>query len=352
MKKAVFHLIVWLMALGALGGAGWHSGWWSIDAAQGAAGDLLIDWGPGILAGEPIFNVTDMTPGQMEIREVTVTNNDTVTRTVGVRATQTAAVGGISDALAAVVSVDGTPVYGAGSAAGDKTLTELFLDSAAPGALALLDLPAGDTVTIEFKVTFDPTIGNFFQNKSVTFDITLGLAGAETEIPDECGGDNFDLTGEIIIGTAGSDNLRGTNRNDVIFGLEGSDKIKGGNGNDCLVGGPGSDSLYGENGDDVLLGGADSDSLKGGNGRDELYGNEGTDSLKGENGPDRLFGNDGVDSLRGGNGNDFLDGGEGGDSLKGENGNDELVGGAGVDSAKGGSGFDICSAEAVQQCEG
>jgi len=332
MKKAVWHLIVWLTALGALGAASWHGGFWSIGAAQGAAGDLVIDWGPGILAGDPIFDVTDLVPGQTEERDVTVTNNDTVARTVGARGVQTAVVGGIGDALALVISADDVPVYGEGSGTGPKTLTDFFAATSPPQALEIVELPASDSVVITFAVSFTPEVGNFFQNKSVTFAITVGLAGAETEAPAECGED-FELTGEVIIGTATSDSLRGTAGNDLIFGLEGSDNLRGFGGNDCLVGGPGSDGLRGGDGNDVLVAG------------------DGSDSLYGQGGNDLLLGGAGSDGLRGGDGNDELLGEAGNDSLRGEDGDDELSGGDGQDSARGGADFDTCIAESVRQCE-
>lgn len=332
MKKTAFHLIIWLLALSALGAASWHSGFWSIGAAQGAAGDLVIDWGPGLVAGDPIFNVTGMVPGQMESRDVTVTNNATVARMVGARGEQTAVVGGIGDTLALVISAGGLPVYGEGSATGAKTLTDFFAATNPPQALEIIELPAGGSVVVTFAVTFTPEIGNFFQNKSVTFDITLGLAGAETEVPAECG-DDFEVTGAVIVGTIGSDSLRGTAGNDLIFGLEGSDSIRGLGGDDCLAGGAGSDSLHGGEGEDVLLGG------------------EGSDSLRGNEGDDRLFGGGGKDSLYGNAGSDQLNGEAGDDSLKGGTGNDVLTGGEGIDVARGEQDVDTCDAEIEKTCE-
>jgi sugar lactone lactonase YvrE len=80
-----------------------------------------------------------------------------------------------------------------------------------------------------------------------------------------------------VVGTAGSNRLRGTARrdviagrggNDVIDGLGGNDVICGGSGNDTLRGGAGNDRLLGEAGNDRLLGGAGRDVASGGAGRD------------------------------------------------------------------------------------
>ncbi|OGY36665.1 MAG: hypothetical protein A3I08_00025 [Candidatus Andersenbacteria bacterium RIFCSPLOWO2_02_FULL_46_11] len=331
MKKAWFKLILWVVTLGAVSGLAVRSGWGPL-MAKGETGDLVIDWA-GELTGDPIFEVSDMMPGQIETRMVMVTNNDTVTRTVGVRVAQTATVGGLADVLAVVVKVNGASVYGEGSGTGFKTLAQFFGESAVPGVLDLAEMSAGETVEITFAVTFMPEIGNYFNNNSVTFDITLGLAGAETEIPVECGGTGFNLTGEILVGSAGSDLLRGTAGNDLIFGLEGSDSIRGLGGDDCLLGGTGSDSLRGGEGNDVLLGG------------------EGSDTLRGNEGNDALFGGAGKDSLRGDLGNDSLNGEGEDDSLKGGQGDDVLTGGAGVDVAKGEQGADTCDAEVEKTCE-
>lgn len=144
-----------------------------------------------------------------------------------------------------------------------------------------------------------------------------------------------DLT---IYGTAGNDNMKGTNADDVINGMEGHDQIKGGNGDDTLYGAAGNDKLYGSNGDDLLDGGDGNDHLEGGNGNDSLLGGGDKDSLYGANGDDSIDGGSGNDLLVGGNGNDTLMGGDGHDVLEGDKGNDEIDGGAGNDIILGGLG--------------
>jgi predicted extracellular nuclease len=82
-----------------------------------------------------------------------------------------------------------------------------------------------------------------------------------------------------IVGTAGDDELLGTDGVDVITGLGGDDTLTGGNADDVLCGGAGNDTLTGGNGDDVLLGGFGDDGLTGCNGNDVLIGGPGTDVL-------------------------------------------------------------------------
>ncbi|MFO3706388.1 calcium-binding protein [Xanthomonas codiaei] len=76
-------------------------------------------------------------------------------------------------------------------------------------------------------------------------------------------------------------------------------------------------------------------------GDDELQGSDQDDELYGEAGNDRLYGQEGNDSLNGGVGNDLVFGGGGNDLLEGGDGDDLLDGGAGDDRLSGGAGSDI-----------
>jgi len=323
MKRNLITSGAWLVSLIALVVIGSQSGFFTVGTAQ-AVGDLTIDW--GVITGDPIFNVTDLMPGQVEERDVLLTNDATTARPVGVRGAQQLVANGLSDVLVVTISDGGSDLYG--GTTGEKTLSDFFVDSASSNGIPLLTLDVGESKTLTFTVRFSDEVENSFQEDSVVFDITLGVS---VDIPDECGDIEFD--GSPIFGTERSEVIRGTNGNDLIYGLEGSDIISGGNGRDCIIGGAGSDILRGDNGRDQIIGGEGSDSLKGGNGNDVLLGGPGSDGLKG------------------GNGDDFLDGGDQSDSLSGGKGNDELVGGLGQDSANGNKGFDICEAEFERSCE-
>ncbi len=183
--------------------------------------------------------------------------------------------------------------FGAGITANDITLRL--------GSL-ILDLGNGDEIHI----------GGFDQNDVFN---SSSIGGFEFE-------DGTILTtGELLArgfdldGTAGDDQIIGTNTTDRIQGFEG---------NDTLIGMGGSDSLYGGAGDDQLHGDADTVSVP--------LAEQGDDLLDGGAGNDVLYGYGGNDTLLGGEGDDLLDGGIGNDSLAGGAGNDTLTGGGGGDT--------------------
>lgn len=154
----------------------------------------------------------------------------------------------------------------------------------------------------------------------------------------------------VIVGTAGNDNLSGTNGSDCILGGDGNDTLNGAGGNDYLCGGNGDDQLNGSDGNDVMRGEAGNDTLIGGKNDDTLDGGDGDDSLDGGDDNDFLVGGNGNDSLIGGKNNDVLDGGNGNDTLSGGSDNDILVGGPGTDNLNGGAGTDTCD-EVAPACE-
>lgn len=82
-----------------------------------------------------------------------------------------------------------------------------------------------------------------------------------------------------ITGTAGPDNLIGTNQADTIYGRRGDDRIAGRGAGDTLYGNRGGDRLFGEGGGDTLYGGRGNDLLVGGAGADSLFGGRGDDVI-------------------------------------------------------------------------
>jgi len=93
--------------------------------------------------------------------------------------------------------------------------------------------------------------------------------------PPECASLNL----ENIV--TGSGSFQGTNRNDLILGSAGNDNIRGMVGNDCILGGGGDDTIDGRQGNDILLGGPGDDDLSGFSGTDVCYGGPGTDTADG-----------------------------------------------------------------------
>ncbi|WP_395020702.1 calcium-binding protein [Dongia sp.] len=136
-----------------------------------------------------------------------------------------------------------------------------------------------------------------------------------------------------INGTAGNDDLDGTDAGDIINGLGGEDLITGGDGYDTIDGGGDADEIYGDSGNDYIEGGTGDDALFGDgdqspelNGNDFLSGGEGEDVLSGMGGNDWLFGGDDTDTLFGGEGDDTLVGSMGGaDTMYGNEGADAFV---------------------------
>jgi Ca2+-binding RTX toxin-like protein len=68
-------------------------------------------------------------------------------------------------------------------------------------------------------------------------------------------------TSDVLLLTAGADDVRGFGGNDRLKGYAGSDRLFGGDGNDTLLGGNGGDSLMGGEGRDRLTGGPGSDDF-------------------------------------------------------------------------------------------
>ncbi|MEO6226024.1 MAG: calcium-binding protein, partial [Sphingomicrobium sp.] len=159
-----------------------------------------------------------------------------------------------------------------------------------------------------------------------------------------------------LVGTAGSDVLRGGTGNDNLSGLAGNDTLIGGRGADTMIGGAGNDTYYVDNAKDVIVeasrGGTDQvlalvdytlaarvevevltayyDPYAGaavGGLADpiNLTGNEFGQTLSGNPADNILFGMGGNDFLSGGNGNDTLAGGLGNDTLTGGAGNDSFL---------------------------
>ncbi|MDF3013355.1 MAG: toxins and related Ca2+-binding protein, partial [Cellvibrio sp.] len=119
-----------------------------------------------------------------------------------------------------------------------------------------------------------------------------------------------------LFGTAGNDNLLGSDIAQSLYGYAGADTLDGGLGNDYLYGGDQTDSLIGNEDDDFLYGG---------NHDDFLFGSSGNDNLNGDAGNDQLWGGTGNDSLDGGLGNDtyHFNYGDGQDTISS---NDSTVG--------------------------
>ena len=99
-------------------------------------------------------------------------------------------------------------------------------------------------------------------------DDTLPIS-ANAIKPAKCAALN--LTNIVVAGN-------GTAGNDLILGTAGNDNLRGSDGDDCIVGGGGDDSLDGQKDNDILLGQDGNDSLRGSQDTDICDGGAGTDS--------------------------------------------------------------------------
>ena len=229
----------------------------------------------------------------------------------------TGGIGDLESQIEIVISEGVTPLYGTGSPTGAKTLSDLFTDSNTFNGVILSTVPNGEDRTYTFAVKFKEAAGNDFQDTSVVFDLKFGIV---SEIPVACEEINF--PNPAIFGTAGDDNIKGTNGNDLIFALEGNDTVNSGLGRDCVIGGLGNDRINTGVGRDILVGNEGNDTLSGGVDNDTLYGNEGDDDIDGGAGNDTVWAGAGNDKADGGAGNDIINGEDGDDMLKGGAGND------------------------------
>ena len=180
------------------------------------------------------------------------------------------------------------------------------------------------------------------------------------------------ISGKLIAGSDGNDELQGNSLANTIFGAGGDDVINGASDNDFLYGEDGDDTIHGDAGDDIIYGDLDydfffdpfdgnneyvgNDHLYGDDGEDYIYGGGGDDEIEGGNDNDYLFGEDGIDTISGDAGNDIIHGGTENDIIYGgirdENsdigmsdnsilsGDDELYGDSGDDYIFGGDGKD------------
>lgn len=316
MKKGIFRLTILIVSLAILIGAIKSKDLFKNKSTAFAVGDLTIDWGGGVLEGQPIFTVNNMAPGDIETHTVNVSNGATTGRPVGVRGIEATPSGILKNVLFITISENSTVLYG------PKKLDDFFTESTNPDGIPLSVLGPSSSTNYKFKVEFDKDSGNEYQDTSVKFDLHIGIS---VPVPGECLNINFGGR-DPIFGTQGNDTIYGTYRNDLIFAFEGNDKVYAGAGNDCVVGGLGNDNLRGEAGLDVIFGNQGADTLIGGAGNDLILGNEENDKLEGEAGNDALKGGSGDDDINGHSGNDNLDGEDGTDKVNGSSGIDTCIG--------------------------
>lgn len=287
-----------------------------------AFGHLTVDM--GVPSGDPIFVINNFMPGDCEVRNVTITNNDTSPIETAVRSDNESQTNNLPNVLNIEITESSNVLY-------SQTVAQFFADSDGLDGVSLSTLNPSDTKTYSFKVCFDENAGNEYQNSQTIFDLIFGEVISPIQLPAECSHLQGIIT-QKIEGTSGNDRIRGTSENELIIGYGGNDRLDGAGGSDCIVGGNGNDSrLDGGQGTDVILGGPGNDVIDGSQGDDLIYGQDGDDEIDGGSGEDTIYG---------GQGNDVIDSGSGDDTVYGEEGNDDLDGGSGTDYLNGGNGTD------------
>lgn len=140
-----------------------------------AAGNIVITYLDAPLSG-PVFSLTDLKPGDCEVRTIKVKNNGEHKEEIRVTGKKTGGIGSdpllenILDFLIREKSVD---QYG--GIKGDKTLARFFIDS--NSGLILGNLGKNKETSFDFKVCFPFSAGNEYQNKSVIFDLVFKNQG-------------------------------------------------------------------------------------------------------------------------------------------------------------------------------
>ena len=122
----------------------------------------------------------------------------------------------------------------------------------------------------------------------------------------------------------GFENVVGSAGQDQIFGTDAANSLSGGDGGDIIFGDDLGDALVTIFSSSIIGINAQAHEADRVGGNDILYGGKGGDILYGMAGNDRLYGGAGADKLYGGFGNDYLEGGAGADRIFGNLGRDTL----------------------------
>lgn len=344
MKLRIFNITLLLVIIGLVGYL--TGGFNSLvkPSSAYAVGDLTVNW--GVPAGQPIFNFSNLAPGEVHTHTVNVVNNAPSARPVAVRGVLTSQTNNLANVMDIVIRDSGSDVYGGFSPTGPKTLAQFFSDSNGVSGIPLTTISSGGNKNYSFVVTFENSAGNQFQNSKIIFDLQIGIG---FDLPVACQNINFPKA--PIFGTAGNDHIVGTNGNDLIVTFEGNDTVDGGNGNDCIVSGNGNNNLSGGNGADIIISGDGNNTVDGGNENDVITLGNGNNTIAGGNGDDKITLGLGNNTIDAGNGDDQVNTGNGINKILGGNGNDTLITQGTLSNIDGGNGKDKCVAGTKKNCE-
>jgi hypothetical protein len=146
-----------------------------------AVGDLTVTYW-GVPLGAPVFNVTNMAPGDpAETQIIDVNNGGTVPRFVAVKAIKTSPddpTNPLEGVLHLTLDEDGTNKF-------NGTLENFFTQSETTNGFQLSVVNPNQTKHYTFTVDFPSAAGNDYQTKSVVFDITFGIITGENVVINE-----------------------------------------------------------------------------------------------------------------------------------------------------------------------
>ena len=290
---------------------------------------------------DPIFAIDNMLPGDEVEKEINVKNNSEIERSVFVHFIKSQGTKDFSEILDVTITHNLSTLY--------EAKLDTFFGN--PGGFFIFTLLPNEDKDFQINVVFPQSSGNEYQEAKVVFEIKFASI-PHIDLPPECSHLQGIVT-NVIEGTDGNDNIKGSYLSELIIAYDGKDKVDGRGGHDCILGGAGNDKkLEGGSGNDIIVGGLGNDKIDGGSGSDIIFGNEGNDKIDGGSGSDTIYAGEGNDKIDGGSGSDQVLGGSGDDKIKGGSGNDYLDGGEGVDKLYGNSGLDEClNGETTSSCE-
>lgn len=338
MRKKLTTIAVFIPIVAVLGGVFWSRYGDRIGQRVDAVGDLSIIY-DGLPLGAPVFEVDNMMPGDCQERVIEVHNGASIPARVAVRTDGVVDADELSDQLSILIVDPTEELYGGTSEINQKTVADFYADSGTEHGVLLSTVPPTSSTSYEFSVCMKPETGNEYQGTGTVFDLVFGELPVTIPLPAECHSLEGIIT-EVIYGTEGDDNIRGSSASELIFAVGGNNTIRGGGGDDCIVGGPGDDWIDGGSGNDIIIAGGGNNTLRGGSGDDIIYGGPGDDVIDGGSGNDIIYAGGGNNIIDGGRDDDIIYGGPGFDIIYGGSGNDIIYGGEGDSEIYGGSGDD------------
>lgn len=197
----------------------------SVSAQEANEGALTVDFNPN-----PLFNASDLLPGDLREASFTATNNTGASQPLFIFFNRTAKNPGVDGVLLSK-RIDVTVTRAGGGLMEEKTLFEWFQTD----PLLIGSVSGGANATYNLDAYFDIQAGNKYQPSSVTFAVCVGLASGPVQCSKPGDGGGNDGGGGDDVGTGGGSDGGGTGGSlDPVDGDDGD----GGDG----VGGDGSNN--------------------------------------------------------------------------------------------------------------